>query len=44
MIRPNSDGSVPLISTTEGGVSLRIYDSTVTLVSPLNGRWPVAIS
>jgi hypothetical protein len=34
----------PLRSATEGGVSLRIDDNTVTLLSPLNGLWPVAIS
>ena len=43
-MRARSAGSDGFESVTAAGVSLRIEDSTETLVSPLNGLSPVAIS
>ena len=44
MMRVKSRGSSGLSSDTERGVSLRIAESTARLLSPVNGRMPVASS
>ena len=41
---PESRGSTGLSSVTDFGVSLMIEEIIEMLVSPVNGRWPVAIS
>jgi hypothetical protein len=44
MIRARSRGTSGRTSVTDRGVSFRIADSVDMLVSPLNGRSPVASS
>ena len=44
MTRASSRGIRGFRSLIDRGVSLRIEDSTETAESPVNGRWPVAIS
>ena len=43
-MRPRSRGSTGFSSVTDFGVSLMIDEMIEMLVSPVNGRWPVAIS